>query len=69
MDRRHKLLADLVEHLIESPKKAFMRDWYRYVVDIEAQMIESEQRTLQEHVCRLLEKDRATGAQAKRRGT
>jgi hypothetical protein len=64
----HGLLADLVEHLIESPKKAFMRDWYQYVVGIEAQMIESEQRTLQEHVRRLLEKDRTTGAESKRRG-
>ena len=64
----HRLLADLIEHLIESPKKAFMRDWYQYVVDIENEMLESEQRTLKEHIRKLLAKDQATGAKAKRRG-
>jgi hypothetical protein len=62
----HQLLADVVEHLIESPKKAFMRDWYEYVVNIESQMIEAEKRTLQLHVKMLLEKEEATGAKAKR---
>ena len=62
----HRLLADVVEQLIESPKKAFMRDWYQYVVEIEKQMLESENRTLAEHVTRLLAKDRTTGAKAKR---
>jgi hypothetical protein len=64
----HELLAGLVEHLIESPKRAFMRDWYQYVVDLEAQLIEAEQRTLQEHVKLLIAKDQLTGAKAKRRG-
>jgi hypothetical protein len=62
----HKLLADLVEHLIESPRKAFMRDWYLYVVEIESQMVESEKRTLEDHVKRLRAKDQATGANVKR---
>jgi hypothetical protein len=65
----HRLLAELVEHLIESPKKAFIRDWYQYVIDIESQILASEQRTLQEHIKRLRAKDQATGATAKRRGT
>lgn len=65
----HELLAGLVEHLIESPKKAFMRDWYEYVVNLEHEMIETERKTLKEHVARLLAKDERTGAQVKRRGT
>ena len=65
----HKLLADLVEHLIESPKKTFMRDWHQYVVWIEDHLIESEQRTLEEHKKRLLTKDKTAGAKAKRRGS
>jgi hypothetical protein len=63
----HEVLASLVEHLIESPKKAFMRDWYQYVVDLEQEMIEAERRTLKDHVARLLSKDRVTGAKVKRR--
>jgi hypothetical protein len=63
----HRLLAELVEHLIESPKKAFMRDGYQYVVDIENQILASEQRTLKEHIKRLRANDEATGAKAKRR--
>lgn len=65
----HELLADLVEHLIESPKKAFMRDWYEYAVGLEREMIDAERKTLKEHVTRLLAKDELTGAQMTRRGT
>lgn len=54
--KAHELLAHMVETLIESPKKSFMRDWYAYVVEIEAQMDEAERRTLAEHVCRLKSK-------------
>jgi hypothetical protein len=64
----HQLLADVVEHLIETPKKAFMRDWYEYVVDIENQMVEAGKRTLQLHVKILLEKEKATDAKVKRHG-
>ena len=65
----HELLAGLVEHLIESPKKTFIRDWYKYVVDLEHEMIEAERKTLKEHVTKLLAKDERTGAHVKRRGT
>jgi hypothetical protein len=49
----HELLAHMVETLIESPKRTFMRDWYAYVVEIEAKMDEAERRTLAEHISRL----------------
>jgi hypothetical protein len=65
----HRLLANAVEHLIESPRKAFRRDWYQYVVDLEEQMVKAEKRTLKEHVAKLLAKDDITGAKAKRRGS
>jgi len=63
----HALLAQLVEHLIESPKKAFMRDWYQYVTKIEEKVVEYEKRTLDEHVKRLRAKDSITNAKNKRR--
>lgn len=66
--RGHELLAGVVESLMESPKKAFLRDWYQFVVDIEAQMLKAEARTLDQHVARLRKKDADTGAHAKRRG-
>lgn len=49
----HELLAGMVETLIESPKKAFMRDWYGYVDEIERKMVLADQRTLAEHIARL----------------
>lgn len=64
----HKVLANAVETLIESPQKAFMRDWYAYVVEIDNAIESAEGRTLQEHVARLLDKDRRTNAKARRRG-
>ncbi len=63
----HEMMADAVETLIESPQKAFIRDWYQYVVDIEEAIVEAEQRTLQQHVQNLMEKEARTGAQEKRR--
>lgn len=63
----HILLAELVEHLVESPERAFMRDWYQYVTDIEAKVVEYEKRTFGEHVKRLRAKDEITGAKDKRR--
>ncbi len=64
----HELLAQVVENLIESPTKAFMRDWYEYVVRIEDQMVEAKGRTLGDHIDRLLAKEELTGAKLKRRG-
>lgn len=52
----HQLLAHMVESLIESPKKTFMRDWYSYVVEIETRMQAAEQRKLAEHINRLKSK-------------
>jgi len=52
----HQLLADMVETLIESPKKTFMRDWYGYVDEMERKMVEAEQRSLEEHINRLKSK-------------
>jgi hypothetical protein len=62
----HQLLAELVENLIESPKRAFMRDWYQYVVNLDAAMTDAQTRTLASHKARLRAKDHATGAAAKR---
>jgi hypothetical protein len=63
-----KLLAGAVENLIESPRKAFMRDWYQFVVSIKDQMVAAERRTLKEHIAKLISKDERTGAKDKRRG-
>ena len=60
--KNHELLTNLVENLIESPRKAFMRDWYQFVVDLEEQMKIAASRTLQDHVARLHDKDARTGA-------
>ena len=65
--RIHELLAGAVETLIESPKKAFVRDWYVFVVDLEQKMIAAETRTLTDHITKLKSKDAASGAHAKRR--
>lgn len=62
----HELLSGAVEHLIESPKKAFMRDWSQFVVELEVRLIAAEQSTLEEHVRRLKAKDESTGAKQKR---
>lgn len=64
----HQILADIVEHLIESPKKTFVRDWYRYVLELEERMKAAEERTLQDHIAKLLDKDQRTGAAKKRSG-
>ncbi len=64
--RGHELMAEAVEALIESPHKAFMRDWYQYVVELEENIIRSKQRTLQQHKQKLIDKDARTGARAKR---
>jgi len=61
-------LAGLVESLIESPKKAFIRDWYGCVSDLEAAIIAAESKDIKEHITRLREKDVRTGTHEKRRG-
>jgi hypothetical protein len=52
----HKLLAGTVETLIESPTKTFVRDWYQYVVDIEASIEASQSRSIEEHIRRIKKK-------------
>ncbi|MEM9670692.1 MAG: hypothetical protein AAF950_17390 [Pseudomonadota bacterium] len=52
----HDVLAQLVEQLIESPQRAFVRDWYRYVVDLEQKILAAKARTLRDHVIKLLRK-------------
>lgn len=62
----HCLLASIVEDLIESPHRKFMRDWWIYVEDMKRQMVEAESRTIEQHVKNLFEKDKRTGAKDKR---
>jgi hypothetical protein len=62
----HQHLAKMIETLIESPKKAFIRDWWGYVVDLDNEMAQSSQKSLTEHVERLKAKDDRTGARIKR---
>jgi hypothetical protein len=64
-ERGHELLADLVEHLIESPQKTFVRDWYVEVTQLEQEMAEAETRNIAAHVVALKDKDRRTGARKK----
>lgn len=49
----HTILAESVEHLIESPKKAFIVNWYEFVETVEKQVKEAANRTLDEHIKRL----------------
>ena len=51
--KSHELLANMVETLIESPKRAFIRDWYKFVVEIEHQMAEANSHSIIEHSIRL----------------
>jgi hypothetical protein len=44
------LVAEMVECLIESPQKAFMRDWYSYVSSLEQAIESAESRTLDAHL-------------------
>jgi len=65
----HRLLAELVETLVESPKKTFMRDWYQFVVELGDKMEMAELRTLADHVAALKKKDAESGAVKKRRNS
>lgn len=62
----HQHLAEMVESLIESPKKAFVRDWWGAVINLDAEMERSSQRNLADHLARLRSKDDRTGARDKR---
>lgn len=57
----HEILAKLVENLVESPKKAFVRDWKQYVADLEQEVLDAEARTMEDHVARLIKKPIRTG--------
>jgi hypothetical protein len=57
----HRELAHLVETLIESPKRAFYRDWYGIVARLEERMEEAERRSLADHVAKLRRKATAAG--------
>lgn len=61
----HEKLANLVETLIESPKKVFMRDWHKFIVELDEAIEQAESYTYAEHVKRLLDKDNRTGAKVK----
>lgn len=65
----HRLLAELVETLLESPRKAFIRDWYEYAVEIGVKMDDAELRTIADHIAILRAKDARTGAVMKRRNS
>jgi hypothetical protein len=62
----HQHLAEMVETLIESPKKAFVRDWWEAVVRLDEQMKQASLRTLADHVAALKAKDDRTGSREKR---
>ena len=64
----HKLLAEIVENLVESPRKAFIRDWWIWAVQLDEAMARAMARTLSEHIRILKAKDARTLAQAKRHG-
>lgn len=51
-----KKLTDLVESLIETPDKMFIRDWYNTVSQIEAELLERSKYTLDGHVAILRKK-------------
>ena len=64
----HLQLANTVEMLIESPKKTFVRDWWKAVQDLKDNIESARSRTLAEHVAILKDKDVRTDAIGKRRG-
>jgi hypothetical protein len=64
----HQQLAQMVETLIESPKKVFVRDWWAEVQRLDERMQEASTRQLNAHVALLKDKDRRTRAAEKRRG-
>jgi len=62
----HEGLARMVETLIESPERTFVRDWWSAVVKLDADMEEAARRTLECHILALKAKDARTGAHVKR---
>lgn len=45
-----KLLSDVIECLIESPRKAFMGDWHHFIVDKDTQIKRFKSRSINSHV-------------------
>ena len=64
----HKHLAAMVELLIESPKRAFVRDWWGTVEALDEEMEKASSRTLAAHIGALKAKDARTDAHGKRHG-
>lgn len=62
----HKLLASLVEVLAESPRKAFVRDWYSDTITLKEKMQESDNKTIERHTTLVRAKDARTDARRKR---
>jgi hypothetical protein len=62
----HQHLAQMIETLIESPKKSFVRDWWEAVTALDKEMERSSQKSLAEHIKTLKEKGTRTGARDKR---
>jgi len=50
----YKYLADIIEILIESPQRAFFRDYYTIVTDLDSFLIEARRRSMQEKRKKLL---------------
>jgi hypothetical protein len=65
----HQHLAQMIETLIESPQKAFVRDWWGSVVDLDNEMEQSSRKSLAEHIANLKAKADRTGVRAKRSRT
>jgi hypothetical protein len=59
----------MVETLIETPKKAFVRDWWQSVVDLDNEMEQSSRKSVAEHITKLKAKADRTGARDKRSRT
>jgi hypothetical protein len=64
----HKCLSDMVETLIESPKRTFVRDWWRAVAALDEEMRQVSLRSLFDHITILKNKDVRTNAYEKRHG-
>lgn len=60
----HGGLAGLVESLIESPKRAFVRDWWTDVVTLRSNMDQASRRTLNDHVAVLKRKSHGRPARS-----
>ncbi len=66
--KANELLSNMIEALIESPKKAFMRDWYQVVSELDEKLKIAKSRNIAEHVRRIRGKDAKTCDSKGRRG-